>query len=139
MAGEGGGGVSILIVEDNPLFREILRGGLTAKFPGAVLCEAETVAEGHRTALRQRPDVAIIDVGLPDGNGLDLLARLRSDLPGAALAVCTMHDLPEYREGARCRGAECFFRKHPLDWEGIEAFVRDVAARGGSTARADSC
>ena len=121
----------VLVVEDSPLFRAVLRARLQAMFPSAELLEALGVEEGYRIAMEKEPDVVFIDVGLPDGNGLDLLTTLRAELPCAALAVCTMHDMPEYRKASLGRGAGAFFGKQRMDWAGMESFVRGALDRGG--------
>lgn len=67
---------TILVVEDDAATRTFLADNLTAD--GYELL----VAEGAREALRQLetkfPDLAIVDIGLPDGSGLDVLARVRA-------------------------------------------------------------
>ena len=80
--------------------------------------------EGLKVFDAEQPDVVITDWRLPDGNGLDLAEGLRSDLPGSAVAVCTAHDTPEYREAARRRGAAAFFAKHHMDWRAVERFAQ---------------
>jgi DNA-binding response OmpR family regulator len=65
----------VLLVEDDPALRTFLADHLAAD--GFVTLLAETVAEGLRMLEHRRPDLALIDVGLPDGSGLDLIARVR--------------------------------------------------------------
>jgi two-component system OmpR family response regulator len=119
----------VLIVEDTEVFRTFLRLVVEGRCPGVEVREAEGVAEGYRIAMAYRPRAALIDIGLPDGNGLDLVKRLRAELPNAALAVCTMHDLPEYQEAARRCGADCFFGKQRLTAREVEGFVRGALHR----------
>lgn len=73
---------SILLVDDDDRFRRLASATVrTAGFDHVY--EAATVSEARNAAARLRPDVALIDVGLPDGNGADLaseLAAMRHDL-----------------------------------------------------------
>lgn len=65
----------ILIVEDEPHLRSFLREALKAH--GFCCVEAATGREGLDLAVRHRPDITLLDLGLPDIDGLDLLSRLR--------------------------------------------------------------
>ena len=67
---------AILLVEDDPAVRTFLADNLTAD--GYELHVAETIREALRLLEYKRLDVAIVDLGLPDGSGLDLLARVRA-------------------------------------------------------------
>ena len=120
----------VLIVEDDALYREFLRAGLERRFPTVEFLEAGSSAEASRVAEESRPEACLIDIGLPDGSGLELAARLREGLPEVVLGICTMNDLPQYREAAHRRGVDFFFGKERLEWRALEGFVR--AARGRS-------
>jgi DNA-binding response OmpR family regulator len=67
---------TILLVEDDPVLRTFLADNLTAD--GFELIVADGVRDGLRELEYRRPDVAIVDVGLPDGSGLDLIGRVRA-------------------------------------------------------------
>jgi DNA-binding response OmpR family regulator len=66
----------ILLVEDDPVLRTFLADNLTAD--GFELLVADGVRDGLRALEYKRPDVAIVDLGLPDGSGLDLIGRVRA-------------------------------------------------------------
>jgi DNA-binding response OmpR family regulator len=66
----------LLLVEDDPVLRTFLADNLTAD--GFELLLAETVRDGLRLLEYKQPDLALVDVGLPDGSGLDLVARVRA-------------------------------------------------------------
>jgi len=75
---------AILIVEDDPAVRTFLADNLTAD--GYELQVADTIADAVRALEYGSPDLAILDLGLPDGSGLDLLRRLReSDSDGSRM------------------------------------------------------
>lgn len=66
----------ILIVDDDPLLRQVLREQLTQHGVGS-LFEAETVTMAMEQAEKERPDLILLDVQLPDGNGFDFCRKLR--------------------------------------------------------------
>jgi DNA-binding NarL/FixJ family response regulator len=116
--------VDALIVEDSPIFRETLRSLLCAWFPGLRICEAEGVAEGHAQFREHRPRVVVVDVGLPDGSGLDLVKRIKQESPATTVAVCTSHEQPAYEAAARACGADCFLPKSTFDAKQLADAVR---------------
>ena len=67
---------SCLIVEDHPHARDWLVKAATAAFPGATLIEALTIKEAREKIAIEVPEVAMIDLGLPDGNGQTLIHEL---------------------------------------------------------------
>ena len=67
---------TILVVEDHPTTRTFLSDNLSAD--GYEVIEAESMADARRLLGGAFPDLAIIDLGLPDGDGLDLLAHVRA-------------------------------------------------------------
>jgi DNA-binding response OmpR family regulator len=67
---------TILLVEDDPVLRTFLADNLTAD--GYDLVLAEGLHDGLRELEYRRPDLAIVDLGLPDGSGLELIGRVRA-------------------------------------------------------------
>jgi DNA-binding NarL/FixJ family response regulator len=93
-APDGGMPVSrLVIVEDHPLFRESLRT-LLERDGFEVLAAVGTADEGVRTSLRLLPDVVVMDLGLPDGNGLDATESIRAGAPGIRVVVVSAADDP---------------------------------------------
>jgi DNA-binding response OmpR family regulator len=68
--------VTLLVVEDDPAIRTFLADNLTAD--GFQIHVSETARDALRLLETKAPDLAIVDVGLPDGSGLDLIAQVRS-------------------------------------------------------------
>lgn len=116
-------GGKVVIVEDNGVFRGVLKDRLSLRFPEIEIYEAEDLKEGTRWMLEHRPRVIFLDIRLPDGSGLDLARRIRDELPGTRVFICTNHDLPEYRDAAARCGASHFFAKQRLDWEEMALLV----------------
>lgn len=69
--------VSVLVVDDEPPIRRLLRTSLFAQ--GYRVIEAERGAEAIESIRQQRPDVVVLDLGLPDIDGLNVIQRVRQD------------------------------------------------------------
>jgi CheY-like chemotaxis protein len=81
---------SILIVDDDPDFRE-LAGRILVDLGLRVTAQADTAATAIAMALGTRPDAALVDVDLPDGDGIDLAGKLAA-LPWSPRIVLTSVD-----------------------------------------------
>ncbi|WP_210485229.1 response regulator transcription factor [Microvirga antarctica] len=82
--------IRILVVDDEPPIRRLLRAGLGTQ--GYEVVEAGNVADALLAIAAQPPDVMLLDLGLPDRNGMDLLAQLRAtdaDFPIVVLSSRT--------------------------------------------------
>lgn len=82
----------ILIVEDDPTLASLVYTAVSV-FVGARVHTAHSVREAHALVAAFAIDLAVIDVGLPDGSGLDVLRALRGGTPrdGVQSPVCVMH------------------------------------------------
>jgi len=119
---------SVLLVEDHPLTRAGLRAALTsAGF--AVVGEADDGLHGLEEAVRLEPDVAVVDIGLPGIDGIELTRRLRQAVPKTRVVILTMHDLDTEVLGGLAAGADAYCVKSS-DPQGIIAAVRVVADGG---------
>ena len=125
-----GFGPRILLVEDEPANRALVRAIVArtdrAELGEIVLHEAATIAEA-RTVLANHPvDIVLVDVRLPDGNGLDLATELRGH-PGAGstkIVIVSASVLPVERTSALATGADAFLAK-PFDPKDlVELIVR---------------
>jgi DNA-binding NarL/FixJ family response regulator len=113
----------MLLVDDATMFRLFLKDALCARFPGVEVLEAGSVAEGYRCVKEHQPRLVLLDVSLPDGNGLALARRIRDELPEVVVCICTLHDEPEYRQAAAESGAACFICKQGDVWNEAEHLV----------------
>ena len=104
---------SVLVVDDDPVFRDLARRVLAAEGL-VVVAEAESVETALDAAHALRPDAALIDIGLPDGDGLTLAHQLAA-LPWRPRILLTSSD-PDAAspEDVRCSGADAFVAKHEL-------------------------
>ena len=119
----------ILLVEDHALVRAGLRTALaTAGFD--VVGEAVDGPDGLRKALELRPDLLVVDIGLPGMDGIELTRRVRQALPDARVVILTMHDLEGEVFAALGAGADAYCLK-TSDPAALITGVR-VAAEGGA-------
>ncbi|HTM76080.1 MAG TPA: response regulator, partial [Devosia sp.] len=83
-----------LLVEDQPYTRDWMLGVLGSAFPGLDVATAGTLRAAHHwlDAHGTRLTLALIDLGLPDGSGIDIVRRLARDFPKALPVVATIYD-----------------------------------------------
>lgn len=116
----------LLVVDDEFLIRWSLRNRLAAA--GYIVIEAATAAEA-RAAFARGCDMVLLDVLLPDGNGMDLLKEFRERRPESRVILISAHGTAEVADRARAQGAYDFIDK-PFDLNVITAVV-DRAAQSG--------
>jgi DNA-binding NarL/FixJ family response regulator len=116
----------VLIVDDASLLRGLIGDGLRQRFPGIEVIEAQNVAEGYHYARQYRPRLVLLDVSMPEGNGLALARRIRDEPPGTLVCICTLQDEPEFRQAAADSGAVSFIAKQGEFWGDAESLVRTV-------------
>lgn len=90
MATSDGSSAAVLLVDDHPLVRHGLRLLLEAEPWVDRVVEAATAGEAARLATTARPDVAVVDLGLPDSDGVELIRLLRRVVPECRTLVLTM-------------------------------------------------
>ncbi len=118
----------ILIVDDHP--PESAKGliGLISAQPDFHVCgEASGIAEARQVVAATKPDVAIIDLTLSDGSGIDLIKELKASGKGLKLLVLSMHDESLFAERALRAGAVGYVSKHEASRTIVQA-VRTILA-----------
>jgi DNA-binding NarL/FixJ family response regulator len=95
-----------MIVEDHADFRDLMKVLLDRQPDIELLAQAGSLAEARDQAARVEFDVVILDLGLPDGSGADLIADLRRASPGVRVMVLSASLDPESIEKARSAGAD---------------------------------
>ena len=96
---------TILLLEDLPEIRAWLRKLVLEVFPGSHLSESARVHDAIELVKAVKFDLALIDLGLPDGSGVDVVTRLRDFQPDAQSVVVTIHDDDEHLFPALQAGA----------------------------------
>jgi two-component system KDP operon response regulator KdpE len=101
-------GPLVLVVEDEAQVRRFLRAALSSR--GYRLVEATSVREAEQLATSHHPDVYLLDLGLPDGDGVDLARRLR-EWTGAPIVVLSARGREEDKVNALDAGADDYLTK----------------------------
>lgn len=102
-----------LLVEDVPSMRDWMISALTLAFPGAVIEHCPTVRAAQRAidAHATPFSLAVIDLGLPDGSGIELVHRLAADMPETLCVVATIYDDDAHLYEAIAAGARGYLLK----------------------------
>jgi DNA-binding NarL/FixJ family response regulator len=101
-----GGQTRIMLVEDHPDFRDLMADLIGRQADLEVVAQAGSLAEARNHAAAVSFDVAILDLGLPDGNGADMIADLRGINPGVSVLVLSTNLDPKSLERATQAGAD---------------------------------
>jgi len=121
----------ILVVEDERNVAETLAERLSAA--GFQVDRAASVASALAAARAHAPDLVLLDVGLPDGNGFDLGRELRQRVPGAAIIFLTAQANPEDRVRGLELGADDYVAK-PFNFRELLLRVQNCLKRARSLA-----
>jgi DNA-binding NarL/FixJ family response regulator len=112
---------SVLIVDDSPLIRRSLRAALTES--EWIVCEeAANGREGIVKAQELRPDIIILDLAMPEMNGLQAARVLKRIMPTTPLLMFTSHFLPTLEEEAISAGVQRVISKS----DGAPAVIRAI-------------
>lgn len=124
-------GISVLSVEDHPQGAKEIVSSLHSM--GAIVESCPSYAEGL-ALIRRRPfDVAVIDQGLPDGLGLDLIKEILQIRPGTGTVMYTVRDDVGLSHSLRALGAT--YLTKPASRAGLGEAVRDAASRHSSSGK----
>ena len=123
----------VLIVEDDAHIRRLLRAALVRA--GHAVAEAATAREGVSLAGIERPDVVLLDLGLPDRDGLELIQPIRARTDATLIVVSAREETGE-KVTALDLGADDYVTK-PFDTEELLARIR-AALRHRLTARSEA-
>jgi len=113
---------SVLIVDDHDRFRVTVRRALE-RDGWIVAGEAVDGAGALRAARALQPDLVLLDVGLPDMSGLEVLRRLRDGMPQLVVVVVSTHESADYHEIAVANGARGFLAKSELTGAALDALL----------------
>ncbi len=118
--------VTVLIIDDHPLFREGLRKVLDVEPDIEVIGEGADGEEALRLAREMQPDVVLVDINLPKMNGLQVTRQLIADRTGIKVIVLTGYDTQGQVLHAMRAGASAYFPKEVTPNKLVEV-VRQVA------------
>ena len=119
----------VFLVDDHPLVREWL-GSLIARQPDLAVCgHAETAAAAYEAIARLGPEVAVVDLSLAQGSGLDLIKQLQTLPQPPHVLVLSMHDEIHYAERALRAGAVGYIMKRAATGRIVEAIRQVLTGR----------
>lgn len=118
----------VLLVDDHAVVRGGLKMLLAADPEIEIVGEAETGAEGVRLAAQLRPDVILMDISMPDMNGIDATRRIKAGYPEIAVLALTMHEDDQYFFEMLAAGASGYVPKRAAPNDLLSAIH---AVRGG--------
>lgn len=101
--------MKILVVDDDAGVREMLRGHFASR--AHEVLSAGTALEGLRVALQEKPDSVILDLGLPDFSGEEVLRTLKKQIPGTRVMILTGREEPGLEKRVRQLGCDSFLEK----------------------------
>lgn len=117
----------VMIIDDHVFMRRGLAQTIQDE-PGLTVCgEAGSISEALKQFPSPPPDVAIVDISLADGSGIDLVRKIKDDWPATKILVSSMHEESLFAERAIRAGAQGFVNKseHP---DTFLAALKQVAA-----------
>ena len=116
----------ILIADDHALVRRGARSVLHSRHGWKVVGEAENGREAIRKAIDLKPDVAVVDIGMPDLDGIEVARQIRDAVPDTKVLVLTMHESDQMVRRALDAGASGYLLKSDLT-DSLRQAVKAVA------------
>lgn len=124
--GSPGDKITILLADDHPLWRKALRDVLDKQDDFAVVAEANDGREAVKLAAKLLPRVVVMDITMPELNGLEATREIKKKCPETAVLVLTVHAEDTIVEGVLEAGAAGYLVKNVFDDEVIQA-IRAIA------------
>ena len=121
--------IKVLLADDHSIVREGLRRIVEESEDMEVVAEAAGGREAIRQVLRKAPDVAVIDISMPDLDGLEVVNRLHAEYPELPVIILTMHEEEQYVVRAIEAGAMGYITKRSAPEQLVDA-IRKVMAGG---------
>ena len=103
--------IRVFVLDDHPLLIEGIRGVIERQRDMILLGWATNAAEGLREMFRIQPSVCILDLHLPDANGLELVEKIRSHFPGTRVLVFSRYEDRLFAERSLRAGANGYLEK----------------------------
>jgi len=121
--------VKILVIDDHGVVRLGVKQILEESFPHVEVGEADTAQKGIAAVQEEPWDLAIVDISLPDQNGLELLCELHSIAPRLPLMVLSLHPEEQYAVRAFRAGAMAYLTKQTAPEELARAVKQVLTGR----------
>lgn len=119
--------ISVLLVDDQRVFREALRSFLDRESGLTVVGEAANGRDALKLVRALKPDVVVLDVAMPEMNGFETAAHIRTQVPGTKILALSAHDDKRYVLGMLEAGVAGYVSKDTAARDLVQA-IRKVAA-----------
>jgi DNA-binding NarL/FixJ family response regulator len=104
--------MKIVLADDSSLLRDRIKSLLNSINNVSVVGEAENGVEALQLIREKKPDLAILDIRMPEMNGIEVLKKIREMGLGTKVCILTNYPYKQYREKCISAGAEYFFDKN---------------------------
>ncbi|MFZ6709014.1 response regulator [Undibacterium sp. TC9W] len=118
--------INVLVVDDHAVVREGIKSIISTTTDMAIIAEAETGLEAIRLSRQLDFEVLLMDIALPDRNGIEVLKQIKSEKPHIAVLMFSIHREDQYAVRALKAGASGFLNKQCSSVQILEA-IRQVA------------
>lgn len=122
--------MKILIADDSALLRERVKNLVMTVKNVEIVGEAENGILALQLIEERKPDFVILDIRMPELNGIETLRRIKSSASGTKVCILTNYPYPQYKERCLAEGADYFFDKNQ-DFQKIHAVVAELAETTG--------
>jgi len=119
--------IRILIVDDHAMIRKVLRRHLEEQGSFVVVGEAANGAEGVALARQLQPDLVLMDVSMPEMDGIEATRRIREEFPGVRVLMLSVYNSSDHLLRARQAGAGGYVLKEMAAEEVVQA-IRSLMA-----------
>jgi DNA-binding NarL/FixJ family response regulator len=121
--------MTMLIVEDENMMRQLLKEILQSAYPDSTIAETDSAERAIELCNSLRPPLVVMDVKLPDGNGIELTARIKALLPETSVIVVSQHAAQVYVERAHAAGVIAYITKDKVHQELLPTVASALAGK----------
>jgi Response regulator containing a CheY-like receiver domain and an HTH DNA-binding domain len=117
--------MKIVIADDSALWRDRIKSSFNGSYDISIVGEADNGNEALRLIRETEPDLAILDIRMPEMNGMEVLKNIKEMKMKVKVCMLTNYAYPQYKKKCIEAGADYFLSKTE-DFEEIETIVSDM-------------
>ena len=119
------------MIDDQSVMRALIRDFLHSTMTGLEIAEAGDAARGMKLVLEREPRVVLMDINLPDDNGIELTARIKAARPATQIIMVTNLTGSAYVEHSFIAGASGYVHKEKIFTDLLPLLTQALQAQGG--------